>query len=428
VSNILFCVTPTPGHVNPLLLIAKHLKSRGHSVLFQCADVFQRQIEAAGLQFTPLEGLGNHDHRELKTIWPELATAEPGVPQLNAYMKVIADRIPEQYPRLRKIIDTQTVDLIVTDFLFMGTFPMVLDSRSKRPPLITFGVVPVLLRTTDSSPFTGPDASPEGRLRNAEHNRMFGEMLTPGTDHVDAVLKRYGVHVEGGFTWDWLYTVPDTFLQLSAEEFEYPMPEKPTNFRFIGPATPDRQSNPEVPAWFHKIDPSKPVIFVSQGGVANSDFSELIEPALQALNGEDVEVIVTGGGRDVGNLSAAAHVHVERYLSYDLVLPKTAIFITNGGFTGVVQALSYGVPVIAAGSTEEKPMVAARVAWSGAGVDLKTGRPSPEEIRKAVHTILGDAAFQRRAKELKVSFGRYNALETTAEIVESTLSTPARSA
>jgi UDP:flavonoid glycosyltransferase YjiC (YdhE family) len=86
------------------------------------------------------------------------------------------------------------------------------------------------------------------------------------------------------------------------------------------------------------------------------------------------------------------------------------------------------VPVIAAGSVEEKPMVVARVEWSGAGLDLKTGRPSPEEIRKAVHTILADAAFPRRAKELKVSVGRYNALETTAEIVESALSTGARSA
>jgi MGT family glycosyltransferase len=428
VSNIVVCVTPTPGHVNPLLLIAKHLKSHGHSVLFQTADVFQPQVEAAGLQFTPLEGLANHDYRESKRIWPDLATAEPGIPQLNAYMRVLADRIPEQYPTLRKIIDTQSVDLIVTDFLFMGTFPMILDSRRKRPPLITFGVVPVLLRTADSSPFTGPDASPEGRSRNAEHNRMFGEMLRPGTDHVDAVLKGCGVRVEGGFTWDSLYAVPDTFLQLSAEEFEYPMPEKPTNFRFIGPAAPDRQRNPEAPAWFRKLDPSKPLIFVSQGGVANADFSELIEPALEALNGENVEVIVTGGGRDVGNLAAAANVHVERYLSYDLVLPRAAIFITNGGFTGVVQALSYGVPVIAAGSTEEKPIVAARVAWSGAGLDLKTGRPSPEEIRKAVRTILADDAFRRRAEELKVSFRRYNALQTTAEIVESTLGARARSA
>jgi hypothetical protein len=37
-------------------------------------------------------------------------------------------------------------------------------------------------------------------------------MLAPGTDHVDEVLKSFGVRVEAGFTWDSLYTVPDTFL------------------------------------------------------------------------------------------------------------------------------------------------------------------------------------------------------------------------
>jgi len=79
VSHILFCVTPTPGHVNPLILLAKHLHSRGHGILFQTADVFKSQIEAAGLEFTALEGLANHDHRESKKIWPELATAEPGI-------------------------------------------------------------------------------------------------------------------------------------------------------------------------------------------------------------------------------------------------------------------------------------------------------------------------------------------------------------
>jgi UDP:flavonoid glycosyltransferase YjiC (YdhE family) len=155
VSHILFCVTPTPGHVNPLILLAKHLRSRRHSILFQTAEVFKGQIEAAGLEFAAFQGLANHDYRESKKIWPELATAEPGVPQLNAYMRMIADRIFEQYPTLQKILDTRSVDLILTDFLFMGSFPLLLDPHRKRPPLITFGVTPVLLRTPETSPFTG---------------------------------------------------------------------------------------------------------------------------------------------------------------------------------------------------------------------------------------------------------------------------------
>jgi MGT family glycosyltransferase len=418
-SHIVFSVTPTPGHVNPLILIAKHLKEQGHSIVFQCADVFKDQIEAVGLQFAPLEGLANHDYRESKTIWPELATAEPGIPQLNAYMKAMASLIPEQDSSLRKIIGSQPVDLIIVDFLFLGSLPMLLSPRNQRPPFLTLGVTPVLLRTSGVSPISGPDDSPEGLERNAAHNHMFGELLAPGTDCVDDVLQPFGVSIEGGFTWDSLYTVPDMFLQLSAEEFEYPMREKPRSFAFAGPVAPPNEANPNVPEWLRKLDPSKPVVFVTQGGVANIDLNELVKPALEALADEDVEVVITGGSRDVSEFAGIANAHVERYLSYDLILPKTSIFITNGGFTGVQQALSYGVPVIVAGSTEEKPMVAARAAWSGAGIDLKTGKPSPEQIRNAVRTVLSDPTFQSRAKALKSSFGDYNALQTINEAVES---------
>ena len=52
--------------------------------------------------------------------------------------------------------------------------------------------------------------------------------------------------------------------------------------------------------------------------------------------------------------------------------------VTNGGYGGVQIALSYGVPLVVAGTTEDKPEVAARVAWSGAGINLKTATPAPQ--------------------------------------------------
>lgn len=425
-SDILFCVTPTPGHVNPLLLIATHLRTHGHSVLFQSSGVFQEVVEAAGLEFTTLERLANHDYRESKSIWPELETAKPGIGQLNAYMKVIASLIPEQHSSLERIMENRSIDLIVTDYLFLGTFPMLLDISRKRPPLVTMGVTPVLLRTSGVSPLAGPDDSAAGLERNTEHNRIFGDLLKPGTDYVDAILSRLGVHIQGGFTWDSLYTIPDTFLQLSAEEFEYPLRERPSNFRFVGPVVPSKETRTELPIWFDDLDHSKPVVFVSQGGVANTDFSELVGPALEGLAELEVELVVTGGSRDIGDLAGKENAHVERYLPYGLILPKASIFITNGGFTGVQQALGYGVPVIAAGSTEEKPLVAARVAWSGAGIDLQTGKPSSEQIRAAVLRVLSEPTFKLRARELEASFRRYDALRSVEDTVNAIISKAAR--
>ena len=75
--------------------------------------------------------------------------------------------------------------------------------------------------------------------------------------------------------------------------------------------------------------------------------------------------------------------------------------ITNGGFGGVQQALAHGVPMVVAGATEDKKEVAARVAWSGTGVNLRTGRPSARALRRAVQRILREPQFSLRAGTLR---------------------------
>ena len=77
-----------------------------------------------------------------------------------------------------------------------------------------------------------------------------------------------------------------------------------------------------------------------------------------------------------------ANVRVERFIPHDRLLPHVDVMVTNGGYGGVQQALAHGVPLVVAGDSEDKPEVAARVHWSGAGVDLRTGRPSPARWRR----------------------------------------------
>ena len=74
--------------------------------------------------------------------------------------------------------------------------------------------------------------------------------------------------------------------------------------------------------------------------------------------------------------------------------------MTNGGFGGVQLAIAHGVPLVVAGSTEEKPEVANRVAWSGVGINLRTGSPSPTAVRDAVTRVLADPSYSAQARAL----------------------------
>jgi UDP:flavonoid glycosyltransferase YjiC (YdhE family) len=53
-SNILICVFPAPGHVNPMLAVAAHLKNVGHQIVFNTGEVFGDRIEALDIPFAPM--------------------------------------------------------------------------------------------------------------------------------------------------------------------------------------------------------------------------------------------------------------------------------------------------------------------------------------------------------------------------------------
>jgi UDP:flavonoid glycosyltransferase YjiC (YdhE family) len=66
-------------------------------------------------------------------------------------------------------------------------------------------------------------------------------------------------------------------------------------------------------------------------------------------------------------------------------------------------------------------MVAARVGWTGAGVNLKTRFASAEQIRNAVRAVLSNEQYRQEAQRLRASFARHSALDELARTVSAML-------
>jgi hypothetical protein len=84
------------------------------------------------------------------------------------------------------------------------------------------------------------------------------------------------------------------------------------------------------------------------------------------------------------------------------------ILIASTPATGngsVNQAMSFGVPLVTAGLTEDKADVNARVAWSGVGINLATNEPTPEALRDAIRTALESPSYRQRASSIADEFG-----------------------
>jgi UDP:flavonoid glycosyltransferase YjiC (YdhE family) len=174
--------------------------------------------------------------------------------------------------------------------------------------------------------------------------------------------------------------------------------------------------------WWKELDGSKPVILVTQGTVANTDLNELIGPTLVGLSTEDVTVIAATGKPD-GEIATPVpeNAIVTPFIPFLEVLPKVDVFVTNCGYGAVNQALSMGVPLVVAGETEDKAFVAARVAWTGAGINLGTSRPTPEQMCRAVRQVLNEDTYRAKARTLRNNYAQYDALNLVNSYVESFL-------
>jgi UDP:flavonoid glycosyltransferase YjiC (YdhE family) len=312
------------------------------------------------------------------------------------------------------------VDALLVDPAFAGAAFVLGHPRRARPAVVMCGVLPLALASRDTAPFgmgIPPMAGGLGRLRNALLGAVAGRILRGAGELADTLYRDLHGTAMPGPILDWMRRA-DAIAQFTVPEFEYPRSDAPANLHFVGPVSASGSSAP-LPAWWAELDGTRPVVHVSQGTIANKDLGQLVGPTLQALANDDVLVVVSTGGRPLDALPPLpANARAAEYLPYDALLPKTAVFVTNGGYGGVQYALRYGVPIVASGGHEDKPEVGARIAWSGVGRRLTAVAPTPAQLRQAIRAVLHDPRYRLAATAMAERMARSGGLPALARIVD----------
>lgn len=424
-ARFLIAATSVPGHVLPMLAVAEHLVRRGHEVVVHTGSLFRERAEATGARFVPFRPQIDIDYRKIDERFPERRKIAPGPAQLCFGLKhLFADAMPHQYAGICDIRREFPMDAIIVDTMFCGTFPLLLGRAGNRVPIVALGITALALSSPDTAFFgtaLPPSLTPQDRARNAAMNynlqqAMFGSVQRYFND----TLAKLGSRPLPAFLFDAMITLCDFYLQLTGQEFEYPRSNLPDSVRFVGPLLPLRSADFLPPLWWDDVGKSGPIVLVTQGTLANDNLGQLIGPTLTGLAGENLTVIAATGGPSVESIPAAlpSNAKAVSFLPFDRLLPKVSVMVTNGGYGAVNHALSLGVPLVVAGDSEEKPEIAARVAWAGAGINLGTGKPSPAQIREAVRTVLTKPQYRQCAQALRIAFARHNARDEIAELVE----------
>jgi MGT family glycosyltransferase len=418
--KILIASTPGTGHLNPLLAIGRILIAEGHEVVGLSCNALRERIESIGAGFHPLPAGADFDLRDIISVVPELKNIPPGPQWLRvAIQRLFVDTIPAQHKGLQQVLRDFPADVIIGDDMIFGVLPMLLGPRSKRPPIVLCGTSILHWRREDGAPlFAGlPPATTQAQLEayasiSQEHDRIVNQ---PVARRLNRSLKELGVGPLSTPLFESVVELADAYMQLTVPSFEFPR-DMPPSVHFIG-ALPIIPNQAPLPSWAHELDGSRKVVLVTQGTVANHDFGLLIAPTLAALANEpDLLVVVTAGGRPIDAIPGPipSNARLASYLPFEWVLPKVDVFVTNGGYGSVNQAMSFGIPLVTAGLTEDKADVNARVAWSGVGIDLATNEPTPQALRDAIRTVLDEPKHRSRASLMADEFG---GIDTRSEIL-----------
>ncbi|AYE96640.1 glycosyl transferase [Mycobacterium paragordonae] len=417
-ASIIIGSIPAQGHVTPMLAVARNFVERGDHVRFITGARFADRVRATGASHIPLPADADYDETLFDTL-PERAKLKGTRAVAFDVEHIFVRPAKSQYEAVMAAHASRPADAVLIDPAFSSGAMLIGHRRPDRPAIVVCGVVPLPIPSADTAPFGMglPPAKWANRPRNAAlavlHRRILRQANMVGGE---IYRQLHGAELPHSLL-EW-YSHVDAFVQFTVPAFEYPRSDAPKTLHFAGALCP-AGSDVDLPDWWSDLDGTRPVVHVTQGTVANVDYRQVIAPTLQALAGEDVLVVVSTGGRPLDMLPPLPeNARAATFLPYDELLPRTDVYVTNGGYGGVQYALRHGVPIVATGGKEDKPEVGARVAWSGVGRRLRTERPTPRALRRSILAVLEQPRYREASGRIAAEMAAAPGFACLTDVVD----------
>jgi UDP:flavonoid glycosyltransferase YjiC (YdhE family) len=148
-----------------------------------------------------------------------------------------------------------------------------------------------------------------------------------------------------------------------------------------------------------------------------------VRRCFEGLAGERLRVVATTNGhRPEVPIEVPANGLLVDWLSYSQLMPQSAVVVCHGGHGTVARALCDGTPLVVSPSIGDMAENAERVAWAGVGLSVPRRLRRGTTLRWAVHRVLEDPGYRRRAEAIAASPWASGGAERAAVAVERLIS------
>lgn len=420
--KVLFATMPFDGHFVPLTGIAAHLLAQGHDVRWYAAPSYQPRLCDLGIRAVPFERAIEVNGTNIHALYPERAQLKG--PRLLAFDgdKIFAANVTNHFEDIKALRQGFPFDALFCDAAF---FAAKLVAEKLPVTVYAVGVGPTLASSRDvPPPFFGlrPARGLSDKVFHRGVRALLHSGLRRGLRTYNAALTSEGLQPISVKEWfDVPYRCARHFFQDGVAALDYPRSDLPPNVTYVGALRPHRPSRSAQVPLPHRSDQHQATVVVSQGTVDNDDPSKLIVPTLEALKDQPYLIVATTGGSQTHELRRRYpqdNIVIEDFLDFQSLFHVTDVFVCNGGYGSVMAALGQGVPVLAAGKREGKNDINARLDHLGYGIDLKTERPTAEQIAHGVRHILEDRQLTTNVTKVQADLATHDPLAIIDKVLQ----------
>lgn len=405
------------GHLNPMFVLGRELKRRGHRVtLFHIPDV-QSKVNKAGLEFWKI-GEAEFPSGILELMYKQLGELS-GIPALNFTINWLEKETKMLFSEGPTAISKAGIEVLLVDQVTTGGGTI---ADFLKIPFICVCNALLINRETGVPPyFTNWDYNTAwwSSWRNLAGNFLLNRLSQ----------KIWKLVVDQRRQWNLpAYICRDDaagklaqICQLPAE-FDFPRIRLPKTFHYTGPLQDPSGLEPlslsAVPFPFEKLN-GKPLIYAALGTLQNRK-QEIFQIIAEASMGLDVQLVISLGQPEIKELdfNLLGSPLVVPYAPQQQLISQSVLTITHGGMNAVLAALSSGVPLVAIPITNEQPGIASRIAYTGTGEFLPLSRLDVTSLQKTIKRVLTESSYKQNAVRLKEAIVRAGGLNYAADIVE----------
>jgi MGT family glycosyltransferase len=368
-ASVFVYTSPARGHLFPLVPTMLELRSRGHRVHVRTLSGDVARMEGLGLSASSMapavEAIELDDYK---------ASSPPAA--LDRALTVWLARAQHEVDDVKAGLASSRADVALVDINSWGA---VAAAEASGLPFAIFAPY-FLPLDIPGRPTFGMGLSPSNAMLARWRDSLLWSVTRMMTRKhlrgLDALRASLGLPPLGSL--DKLTSRAHRVLSYTAEPFEYGRGSWPENVRLVGPGIWE-------PATTESAGPrsDRPLVLVTCSTEYQND-GQLLQTALDALEGEDLDVIATTGALDPTGFRAPANARVVRFAAHGPLLGRAVAVVCHGGMGITQKALAAGVPVCVVPWGRDQNDVGRHVEVARAGVVLPRDKLSVERMRAAI--------------------------------------------